>query len=201
MSRSVAHESRALASVPGANVERLAAMPLDRARLSVTLPRRGPSPSRGWPSLTPIDRDALPHEYRVFMVNHWEEGAFLHLTPEKLRDGTIIEVDSPGTELRRRPVTVYSVLTHAVDGRPGIAYERGSAFDAEAGGRTELPTKGVPVSMQETGEEREPQPPPGTTPEPGEMPEEPGTAPEAPSMPEDPDRDPSQPPPDESGNP
>lgn len=78
------------------------------------------------------------------MVNHGEEGAFLHLTPEKLRDGTIIEVDSPGTELHRRPVTVYSVLTHPVDGRPGIAYGRGSAFDAEAGGRTELPTKGVP---------------------------------------------------------
>jgi hypothetical protein len=55
--------------------------------------------------------------------------------------------------------------------------------------------------MQETGEEREPQPPPGTTPGPGEMPEEPGTAPEAPTMPEDPDRDPSQAPPDESGSP
>jgi hypothetical protein len=144
----------------------------------------------------------LPHEYRVFMVNHGEEVTFLHLTPEELRDGTIIEVDRPGTELHRRPVTVYSV-PHAIPWmeRPGIAYGRGLAFDAGAGGRTDFPTKGASVSMPETGEEREPQPPPGTTPEPGETPEEPGTAPEAPTMPEDPDRDPSQAPPDESGNP
>jgi hypothetical protein len=40
------------------------------------------------------------------------------------------------------------------------------------------------VSMQETGEEREPQPPPETPPgEPGTMPAEPGTAPEAPTCP------------------
>jgi len=199
----VAHESRALASPRG---ERRAVCrnTLDRARLSFILPARGPSvPAApgGGPLFVRKTPSHVTYEYRVFMVNHGEEVALLHLTPEKLRDGTIIEVDRPGTELHRRPVTVYSVLTHPVDGRPGIAYGRGLAFDAGAGGRTDFPTKGASVSMPETGEERDPQPPPGTTPEPGQTPEEPGTAPEAPTMPEDPDRDPPQAPPDESGNP
>lgn len=131
------------------------------------------------------------------MVNQEEELTFLHLAPNKLGDGAIIELTRPGTELHGRPVTIYSVLTHPTDGRPGIAYGRGSAFDTQARGKTDLPTKGVSVSMQETGEEREPQPPPGTTPEPGQMPEEPGTVPEAPTMPKGPDRDPSQTPPEE----
>jgi hypothetical protein len=63
------------------------------------------------------------------MVNQGEELTFLHLAPDKLRDGAIIELTRPGTELHGRPVTVYSVLTHPRDGRPGIAYGRGSAFD------------------------------------------------------------------------
>jgi hypothetical protein len=142
----------------------------------------------------------VTYEYRVFMVNDGEELTFLHRAPEKLRDGAIIDLSRPGTELHGCPVRVYSILTHPTASRPGIAYGRGSAFDTRARGTTDFPTKGVSVSMPETGEEREPQPPPGTTPEPGQTPEEPGTAPEAPTMPEEPDRDPSQPPPDESSN-
>jgi len=133
--------------------------------------------------------------------NDGEELTFLHRAPEKLRDGAIIDLSRPGTELHGRAVRVYSVLTHPAAGRPGIAYGRGSAFDTRARGTTDVPTKGVSVSMPETGEEREPQPPPGTTPEPGEMPEEPGREPEAPTMPEEPDRDPSESPADEPGNP
>jgi hypothetical protein len=119
----------------------------------------------------------------------------------RARDGAVIHVTTLGTLLHGRPVNVYSLLTHPRMAGPGIDYGRGSAFDTGAAGRRDFQTKGVSVSMPETGEERNPQPPPGTTPEPGQMPEEPGTAPEAPTMPEDPDRDPSQSPPDESGNP
>ena len=68
-------------------------------------------------------------------------------------------------------------------------------------GRTDSQPKESQVSLQETGEEREPQPPPETPPgEPGTMPEEPGTAPEAPTMPEEPDLAPQESPPDESNS-
>ena len=83
-----------------------------------------------------------------------------------------------------------------------IAYGGGSAFDAGAEGRTEFPTKGASMSMQQQGGAQEPEAPEEPMrEEPGQMPEEPGTVPEAPTMPEEPDRDPSQSPPDESGNP
>jgi hypothetical protein len=148
------------------------------------------------------------YEYRVFTVQQAKEWTFLHLAAERLRDGVVVEVERPGSELDGLSVIVYSVLTHPLDGRPGSAYARESprlvvaqGLDGDPAGRSTFPTRGDSVSMQEQGEEREPQPPPGTTPgEPGTMPQEPGTAPEAPTMPEDPDRDPSQPPPDESSN-
>jgi hypothetical protein len=111
------------------------------------------------------------------------------------------------TRFDGRSVTVYSVLSHPTDGRPGIVYGREALalvkereFEAGTAGRTPLPKEGDAVSMQE----QEPQSPGGpqepTPGEPGTMPQEPETAPEAPDMPEDPDRDPSQSPPDEPGS-
>jgi hypothetical protein len=41
-----------------------------------------------------------------------------------MQDGFVIEVERPGRELDRRSVIVYSVLTHLLEGRPGIAYAR-----------------------------------------------------------------------------
>jgi hypothetical protein len=128
-----------------------------------------------------------------------EELTILHLAEEKLRDGAVIHVTGPTTLLHGRPVTVYSVLTHPTDGRPRIAYGRGSAFGTGAEGRTDFPTKGASMSMQQQGGAQEPEAPEAPMrEEPEQMPEEPGIAPEAPTMPEDPDRDPSQRPPDES---
>jgi hypothetical protein len=66
----------------------------------------------------------VSYEYRVFMVHQATESTFLHLSAEPLRDGVVIEVERPGSELDGRSVIVYSVLAHPLDGRPGIAYAR-----------------------------------------------------------------------------
>jgi hypothetical protein len=127
------------------------------------------------------------------------------------RDGMVIEVERPGSELDRRSVIVYSVLAHPLEGRPGIAYARESprlvavqGLDVDPVGRSAFPTKGVSVSMQEQGGAQEPespdQPQEPTPGEPGTMPDDPSPAPEAPDMPSDPDREPAQSPPDESGS-
>ena len=154
----------------------------------------------------------MSDEYRVLMV---QESTFLHLSAEPLRDGAVVEVERPGSELDGRSVIVYSVLTHPLDGRPGIAYARESprlvsaqASDTPAASSGDFPGKGVKVSMRGQGGAQEPASPdqprepmpeePGTTPETG-MPDDPSTAPEAPDMPSDPDREPAQSPPDESG--
>jgi hypothetical protein len=151
----------------------------------------------------------VSYEYRVFMVHHARESTFLHLSDDRLRDGVVVEVERPGSELDRRSVIVYSVLTHPLDGRPGIAYARESlrlvpaeALGGDPAGRSGLPTKGDSVSMQGGAQEPEsPDQPEGPTPgEPGTMPDEPSPAPEAPDMPADPDREPAQTPPDESGS-
>jgi hypothetical protein len=76
-----------------------------------------------WPSLLQEPR-TLSYEYRVFMVHQAKESTFLHLSAEPLRDGAVVEVDRPGSELDGRSVSIYSVLAHPVDGRPGIAYAR-----------------------------------------------------------------------------
>ena len=148
----------------------------------------------------------MSYEYRMFLVQEEKESTFLHLSAEHLRDGMVVEVERPGSELDGRSLIVYSLLAHPLDGRPGIAYTRESprlveakGLVADPAGRSGFPTKGASVSMQEHGEEREPQPPPGTTPgEPRRMPDDPSSAPEAPDMPSDPDREPAQSPPDES---
>ena len=68
----------------------------------------------------------MTYEYRVFMIHQANESTFLHLSAEPMRDGLVIEVERPGSELNARSVIVYSVLTHPIDGRPGIAYARES---------------------------------------------------------------------------
>ena len=153
----------------------------------------------------------MSYEYRVFMVHEAKESTFLHLSPERLRDGMVVEVERPGSELDGRSVIVYSVLTHPLDGRPGIAYARESprlvaaqGLDGDPAGRSAFPTKGASVSMQDQGRAQEPespdQPQEPTPGEPGTMPDDPSPAPEAPDMPSDPDREPAQSPPDESGS-
>ena len=117
-----------------------------------------------------------------------------------------VEVERPGSELNRRSVIVYSVLTHPLEGRPGIAYARESPrlvaaqeLDGGPAGRSGFPTKGASVSMQGSQEPESPDKPQEPTPgEPGTMPDDPSPAPEAPDMPADPDREPAQSPPDES---
>ena len=148
------------------------------------------------------------YEYRVFLVHRGDEWTFIHASGEKLGDGVVVRVSKPGTPLDGRVVTLYSVLTHPIDGRPGIAYGRAQPIDAQVGaliesseGRTGSQTKGVSVSTQDQGGAQEPdspmepdspqEPTPG---EPGTMPEEPGTAPDAPTMPEEPDLAPPEPP-------
>jgi hypothetical protein len=183
-------------------------MPLDRARLSLPCRSEGYCPSRVMALMFHEESLLVSYEYRVFMVHQAKESTFLHLSAEPLRDGVVIEVERPGSELDARSVIVYSVLTHPLDGKPGIAYARESprlvaaqGLEGDPAGRSGFPTKGASVSMQEHGEEREPQPPPGTTPgEPRRMPDDPSLAPEAPDMPSDPDREPAQSPPDESGS-
>ena len=115
----------------------------------------------------------------------------------------VVEVERPGNELDGRSVVVYSVLTHPVDGRPGIAYARESPrlvaaqeLDGGPAGRSGFPTKGASVSMQGGAQEPES---PDKPEEPGTMPDDPSPAPEAPDMPVDPDREPAQSPPEESG--
>jgi hypothetical protein len=145
------------------------------------------------------------------MVHQAKESTFLHLSGEPLRDGVVLEVERPGSELDGRSVIVYSVLAHPLEGRPWIAYARESPrlvaaqeLDCGPAGRSGFPTKGASVSMQDQGGAQEPESPdkpdeptPG---EPGTMPDEPSPAPEAPDMPADPDREPAQSPPDESGS-
>jgi hypothetical protein len=58
------------------------------------------------------------------MVRDARNRRFLHLSAEPMQDGFVIEVERPGRELDRRSVIVYSVLTHLLEGRPGIAYAR-----------------------------------------------------------------------------
>jgi hypothetical protein len=80
----------------------------------------------------------VSHEYRVFMVHQAKESTFLHLSAEPLRDGVVIEVERPGSELDARSVIVYSVLAHPLDGRPGIAYARESPRLVAAQGWREI---------------------------------------------------------------
>jgi hypothetical protein len=148
----------------------------------------------------------VSYEYRVFMVHSRKEATFLHLSAERLRDGMVVEVERSGSELDGRSVIVYSVLTHPLDGRPGIAYARESprlvvaqGLDGGSAGRSDLPTKGASVSMQDEGGAQEPESPDKPD-EPGTMPDDPSPAPDAPDMPADPDREPAQSPPDESGS-
>jgi hypothetical protein len=153
----------------------------------------------------------VSYEYRVFMVHQAKESTFLHLSAEPLRDGVVIEVERPGSELDAPSVIVYSVLAHPLDGRPGIAYARESprlveaqGLDGGPAGKTGSHTKGASVSMQEQGGAQEPespdQPQEPTPGEPGTMPDDPSPAPEAPDMPSDPDREPAQSPLEESGS-
>ena len=48
----------------------------------------------------------MSYEYRVFMVHQAKESTFLHLSAERLRDGLVIEVEWPGSELDARSVIV-----------------------------------------------------------------------------------------------
>ena len=104
----------------------------------------------------------MSYEYRVFMVHEAKESTFLHLSGEPMRDGFVIEVERPGSELDRRSVIVYSVLTHPLEGRPGIAYARESprlvaaqGLDGGPPGRSGFPTKGASVSIQGGAQEPE----------------------------------------------
>ena len=148
----------------------------------------------------------MSYEYRVFIVHQAKESTFLHLPTELLRHGVVVEVERPGSELDGLSVIVYSVLTHPIDGRPGIAYARESprwvaqGLDGDTAGRSTFLTRGDSVSIQGGAQEPEsPDQPDKQIPgQPGTMPDDdPSPAPEAP----DPDRDPSQSPPDESGSP
>jgi len=81
----VAFERRALASVPEANIEKFAATPLDRARLSLPCSAEGYlSTANGWwPS--PLRGAAfVSYEYRLFMVQEAKEWTFMHLASEPL---------------------------------------------------------------------------------------------------------------------
>jgi hypothetical protein len=42
----------------------------------------------------------VSYEYRVFMVHRANESTFLHLSPERLRDGMVVEVERPGQRTR-----------------------------------------------------------------------------------------------------
>jgi hypothetical protein len=42
------------------------------------------------------------YEYRVFIVHQGKESTFLHLAVEQLRDGMVVEVERPGSELDGR---------------------------------------------------------------------------------------------------
>jgi len=75
----------------------------------------------------------------------------------------VVVVERPGSELDGRSVIVYSVLTHPIDGRAGIAYARESprllaaqALDGDPAGRNGFPTKGASVSVQDQGGAQEP---------------------------------------------
>ena len=40
----------------------------------------------------------MTYEYRVFIVREANELTFLHLSGEPLRDGVLLEVESPGSD-------------------------------------------------------------------------------------------------------
>jgi hypothetical protein len=183
-------------------------MLLDRARLSLPCFAEGYlSAANGWWPSRLLGAALVSYEYRVFMVQQAKEWTFLHVAAERLRDGVVLEVERPGSELDGLSVIVYSVLTHPLDGRPGIAYARESprlvvahGLDGDPAGRSTSPTRGNSMSVQGGAQEPEsPDQPDEQIPgQPGTMPGDPSPAPEAPDMPSDPDRDPSQSPPDES---
>ena len=150
----------------------------------------------------------MSYEYRVFMVQQERNGRLCTSRPNGCGTGSL-------SRLRGRAATdglsviVYSVLTHPLDGRPGIAYARESprlvvaqGLDGDPAGNSAFPRKGAAVSMQGGAQEPEsPDQPDEQIPgQPGTMPDDPSPAPEAPDMPADPDREPAQSPPDESGS-
>ena len=76
----------------------------------------------------------MSYEYRVFMVHQAKESTFLHLSVEPLRDGVVMEVERPGSELDGCFVIVYSVLTHPLEKardrlRPRVASTGSGAGD------------------------------------------------------------------------
>jgi hypothetical protein len=92
----------------------------------------------------------VSYQYRVFIVHQANESTFLHLSAEPLRDGLTIEVERPGSELDGRSVIVYSVLTHPLDGRPGIAYRpRVASIGSGAGDWTEIQRVEAPSLRKE----------------------------------------------------
>jgi hypothetical protein len=78
------------------NIERLAAVLLDRARLSLPCRSEGYRPSGGG---SPRRAEDIPvsYEYRVSMVREAKESTFQHLSAEPMQDGFVIEVERPGT--------------------------------------------------------------------------------------------------------
>jgi hypothetical protein len=95
---------------------------LDRARLSLPCRSEGYRPS-GVVART-VRRTSS--ELRVPGVHGLRgEGIDVSdLSAEPMQDGFVIEVERPGRELDRRSLIVYSVLTHPLEARPGIAYAR-----------------------------------------------------------------------------
>ena len=91
-------------------------MLLDRARLSLPCRSEGYRPS-GVVART-VRRTSS--ELRVPGVHGLRgEGIDVSdLSAEPMQDGFVIEVERPGSELDRRSVIVYSVLTHPLDRRP-----------------------------------------------------------------------------------
>jgi hypothetical protein len=76
------------------------------------------------PSLCPKDAPSVTYEYRVFLIHDGVERTFVHESPERLREGVVMRVAKPGSQMDGESVTIYAVLAHPTDGRPGIAYGR-----------------------------------------------------------------------------
>ena len=55
----------------------------------------------------------MNYEYRLFMVQEAKEWKFMHLASEPLRDGAVVEVERPGSDLDGLSVIVYSMLKPA----------------------------------------------------------------------------------------